>query len=393
GASGMTGDASWAHALRVGLAGRLEELVDGWRACAQLRHDIGEGLAGAPVPLRRTAAFSSRELHRDYGMALLSALAALLAIGLCCAFWILTGWPSGSVAAMMAAVFCSFFAAMDDPVPAIHGFLKYTLWSVPISTVYVLLLLPGVQDFGMLVLICAPTFLVLGCYAARPASVMTAMPLLFGVAGALALYDTASADLVSFINTMIAQALGVVVAARVTRLVRSVGAEWSAQRIQRATWRELGEMAAAPRQQNDDDAYAVRMLDRIGLLAPRIAQAGGTIEGVTANDALHDLRVGADIATLQRTRSHLPAAAIAAVTVVLEGIADFFRSRAAGRTEPRPGTLLVRIDAALAGALSAPDASPLPSPEWRAAVTALVGLRRNLFAEAPTVLPVVQGAT
>jgi hypothetical protein len=127
------------------------------------------------------------------------------------------------------------------------------------------------------------------------------------------------------------------------------------------------------------------MLDRIGLLAPRIAQAGGTLEGMVAHDAMLDLRMGADIVALQRTRAHLPAEAAAQV---LADIATFFRGRAGGQGEgARPPALLARIDAALSGALGAPDASP----EWRSAVTALVGLRRNLFPEAPAALTVSQG--
>lgn len=370
----------WGRALRIGLAGRLEELVDGWTACAQLRQDIDEGLKGAP--LRRTAALGSRVLHRDYGMALLSALAAVIAICLCGAFWIVTGWPMGSAATMMAAVFCCFFATMDDPVPAIHGFLKWTLWSIPISAVYVLVLMPTVQDFGMLVLICAPLFLVLGFYLPRPTHFMPAMALIFGVAGTLAMHDTASADLVSFLNSMVGQIVGVVVAARVTRLVRSVGADWSARRIQRATWRELGDMAASSQPQYaQSDAYAVRMLDRIGLLAPRIAQAGGTVEGVAANDALRDLRMGADIAVLQRVRAQLPLATSAAL---LGGISRFFRQRAEGRMNPRPPGLLPQIDEALDAVLGARDAGS--SAASRSAVTALVGLRRNLFPDAPPAL-------
>jgi uncharacterized membrane protein YccC len=378
----------WGRALRIGLAGRLEELIDGWTACAQLRLDIDEGLKGAP--LRRTAALGARVLHRDYGMALLSALAAVIAICLCGAFWIVTGWPMGSAATMMAAVFCCFFATMDDPVPAIHGFLKWTLWSVPISAVYVLVLMPTVQDFGMLVVICAPLFLLLGMYLPRPTHFMPAMALVFGVAGTLALHDTASSDLVSFINSMIGQVVGVVVAARVTRLVRSVGADWSARRIQRATWRELGDMAASSQPQYaQSDAYAVRMLDRIGLLAPRIAQAGGSVEGVAANDALRDLRMGADIVVLQRVRAQLPMATAAAL---LDGIARFFRQRGEGRMNPRPPGLLPQIDEALNAVLEArgnagaASSSSSASPASRAAITALVGLRRNLFPEAPPML-------
>ena len=381
-----TGAVDWPHALRVGLAGRLEELVEGWRACARLRRDVDAGLQGQAVPLRRTvAALSDREMHRDHGMALLSGLAAVLAVCFCGGFWILTGWPVGSVATLMAAVFCCFFATMDDPVPAIHGFLKFMLWSVPISAVYVLLLMPGVQDFGMLVLVCAPTFLVLGFYMARPANSLASMAMMIGVAGTLAMYDTATADLVSYINFMTGQVLGLVAAARITRLVRSVGANWSARRIQRATWRELGEMAGAPRLQAAGDAYAVRMLDRIGLLAPRIAQADGTLEGMVAHDAMLDLRMGADIVALQRTRAHLPAEAVAQV---LADIAAFFRGRAGGQGEgARPPALLARIDAALSGVLGASDTSP----EWRSAVTALVGLRRDLFPEASVVLSGSQG--
>jgi uncharacterized membrane protein YccC len=372
---------SWGRALRIGLAGRLEELVDGWTACAQLRLDIDEGLKGA-APLRRTAALGSRVLHRDYGMALLSALAAVIAICLCGAFWIVTGWPMGSAATMMAAVFCCFFATMDDPVPAIHGFLKWTLLSIPISALYVLVLMPTVQDFGMLVVICAPLFLLLGLYLPRPTHFMPAMAMIFGVAGTLALHDTASSDLVSFLNSMIGQIVGVVVAARVTRLVRSVGADWSARRIQRATWRELGDMAASSQPQYaQSDAYAVRMLDRIGLLAPRIAQAGGTVEGVAANDALRDLRMGADIAVLQRVRAQLPLATSAAL---LGGISRFFRQRSEGRMNPRPPGLLPQIDEALNAMLEARDTAA--SSTSRAAVTALVGLRRNLFPDAPPML-------
>lgn len=379
---------AWGRALRIGLAGRLEELVDGWTACAQLRLDIDEGLKGA-APLRRTVALGSRALHRDYGMALLSALAAVIAICLCGAFWIFTGWTMGSVATMMAAVFCCFFATMDDPVPAIHGFLKWTLWSVPISALYVLVLMPTVQDFGMLVAICAPLFLLLGLYLPRPTHFMPAMAMIFGVAGTLAMHDTASADLVSFINSTIGQIVGVLVAARVTRLVRSVGADWSARRIQRATWRELGEMAASSRPQYaQGDAYAVRMLDRIGLLAPRIAQAGGTIEGVAADDALRDLRMGADIAVLQRVRAQLPLATSAAL---LGGISRFFRQRGEGRMTPRPQGLLPQIDDALHAVLAARDTSSAS----RSAITALVGLRRNLFPDAPPSLAAVkpQGAS
>jgi uncharacterized membrane protein YccC len=145
--------------------------------------------------------------------------------------------------------------------------------------------------------------------------------------------------------------------------------------------------ASSQPQYAQSDAYAVRMLDRIGLLAPRIAQAGGTVEGVAANDALRDLRMGADIAVLQRVRAQLPLATSAAL---LGGISRFFRQRGEGRMTPRPPGLLPQIDEALTAMLAARD--DRSSPASRSAVTALVGLRRNLFPDAPHMLATVSPA-
>lgn len=367
----------WTRALRIGLAVRLEELVAGWRDCETLRRDIDAGLAGA-APRRRTASLGNRVLHKDKGLALLSSFAAVLAICLCSAFWIVTAWPSGSAAAMMAAVFCSFFATMDDPVPAINNFMRFTLWSAPVSALYVLVLLPLVHDFGMLVLVCAPTFGVLGCFAGRPATAPSAMAMIFGIAGTLSMHDTqVVVDLPGFLNSTLAQVLGIFAAALVTRLVRTVGADWTARRIRRATWSELGAMAAAPRGTAVDDAYAVRMVDRIALLAPRVAQADPVVRNDTVEGALRDLRSGLDIVALQRARPRLPSVGIGAV---LRGVARLFHLRGAGREGAPPAALLAEFDGALALALAG------DGHDTRAAVTALVGLRRALFPAAPAAL-------
>ena len=375
----------WTHALRIGLAVRLEELVRGWRDCETLRRQIDDGLTGAAAPLRRTASFNNRVLHKDTGLALLSAFAAVLAICLCSAFWIATAWPSGSAAAMMAAVFCSFFATMDDPVPAINNFMKFTILSTPVSAVYVLVLLPLVHDFGMLVLVCAPVFLLIGAFCGRAATAPSAMAMLFGIAGTLSMHDTSvNVDLPSFINATLAQVLGILAAALVTRLVRTVGADWSARRIRRATWSELGAMAAAPRGASVDEAYAVRMVDRIALLAPRVAQADPVVRNETVEGALSDRRSGLDIVALQRAR---PRVASVGIGAAMQGVARLFHERGAGHEGPPPATLLAELDVALEGVLSS-DAA-----DTRAAVTALVGLRRTLFPGAPAALsPLATGA-
>jgi uncharacterized membrane protein YccC len=228
-------------------------------------------------------------------------------------------------------------------------------------------------------------FLVLGCYCARPAAAPSAMAMIFGIAGTLSLHDTSvNVDLPSFFNSTLAQVLGIATAALVTRLVRTVGADWSAQRIRRATWNELGELAEAPRGDRVDEAYAVRMVDRIALLAPRVAQADAVVRDEVVDGALRDLRSGLDILALQRARPRLPSIGIGPVMLA---VSRLFRLRGAGRDAMPSPALLGDLDGVLATALAGHGG------DSRAAITALVGLRRALFPAAPAALsPVPAGA-
>ncbi len=95
---------------------------------------------------------------------------------------------------------------------------------------------------------------------------------------------------------------------------------------------------------------------------------------------------------------------------LLTDIGAFFRGRAAGDTEGVPAALLADIDASLTKVLDSTDAPEDASngasnrvshdgADARLAVTALVGLRRNLFPDAPPALaaqaaaPILQGAS
>jgi len=97
---------------------------------------------------------------------------------------------------------------------------------------------------------------------------------------------------------------------------------------------------------------------------------------------LRDLRMGSDIDALQRTRAMLPLAAKAPVAALLGELTRYFGQRAGGRAQASPAPALACIDQAIAAML------PLPSDTSaeRLAVAALVGLRRNLFADAPPAL-------
>ncbi|MCS3506000.1 MULTISPECIES: FUSC family protein [Achromobacter] len=375
---------TWRDALLASLMTRLRELIDTYDECLALRREIHAGLAGAPQRASAHKAHAARDpnaaLHRDHGMALLSALAAGVAISVCCAFWIGTAWSNGATAALMAAIFSCFFASQDNPVPGIMQFLTYTVYSIPLSALYLLGIMPAIHSFEMLALAMLPTAFVLGIFIARPASTGKGMAMLFGFLGTMALQDTHTADVVSFIDTQVAQCMGVATAAIIAAVFRTVSADWSARRIQAANWKELATLAASSRAPSRH-TYTARMLDRIGLLQPRLALAQRP-DDLVAADALKDLRVGRDITELQRARRHLPMAD-ATIQPVLNSLAQFFRARSAWRVGEKTPEFLAQIDRAL----SSVAATPQGLAARDRAVVALVGIRRAFFPDAPDYQP------
>jgi uncharacterized membrane protein YccC len=374
-------DLGWTGLIEVNLAARLRRLVDICIDTRTLRHHIDAGVQGRlgrlPDAVRQLPGVPASALHQDRGMALLSAFAAVFATLACCAFWILTAWPAGAAAPMMAAVLCCFFAAQDDPLPFIKGFLHYTVYSIPLSAVFLLVLLPAVHNFESLVLACAPAFLVMGVFVARPSTFGRAMPFLFGICFTLALIDTHTADLVSFTNGMAAQLVGLVTAAVTTAMFRRVGAGWTARRLLKAGWNELARLGAGERVTMAE--FSARMVDRVGLLTPRLALAGPQ-QDLQAVDALRDLRVGLNMTLLQEVRARLGRGE-AAVKPLMDLLARHFALRprvdAAGEAQ-----LLDALDNALRALCDAnrDDAQ-------REALAALTGIRRDLFPQAPPYQP------
>jgi uncharacterized membrane protein YccC len=279
---------------------------------------------------------------------------------------------------MMAAVMCCFFATQDDPVPMINGFTRFTLYSVPVSALYVLVLLPAVHNFETFMLACAPVFLVLGVLISRPAMFGVTMPFLFGICGTLALQDTNTADFVSFTNGTLSQVGGLMAAAIITRVFRTFSAGWTARRVLKAGWRELARMGSGERVPSVPE-FSARMVDRIALLTPRLALAGKQ-QDLQAADALVDLRIGLNMAQLQGVRGQLGRAE-AALWPVLEHLAQHFeaRPRVDQAFAPR---LLASLDNALRSVCAAADGAPRQH-----AVAALAGIRRDLFPVAAPYAP------
>ncbi|WP_312327413.1 FUSC family protein [Stenotrophomonas sp.] len=335
------------HLLLVTLLLRLEELVDLWQDCATLQDAIEHGSAPRDTAHYRVRAERIGDArHVDYGMALFSAASAGVALMTYCALWIGLGWEGGGNGAMMAAVAAAFFAAQDDPAPSMLQFLLWAIVASGVAAVYLFGVFPAVHDFGSLALVLAVIFLPLGLLLHRPKTALIGLPLTVNLVALLNVQNTYNANIQSFINSSVAMFIGIGFAVVMTRVFRSVGAEWTARRLVRQGWVTLAEAAEGHGQQ-DRQRFAARMLDLLGLLAPRLA---ATPEGsdIASVDMLTEARIGLNILQLRRARHGLPAASMQAIETILDDVAAHYRAQVAQRRPlPAPPALQARLEASL----------------------------------------------
>ncbi|CAX26092.1 putative efflux transporter permease, aromatic acid exporter family [Methylorubrum extorquens DM4] len=359
---------SWDALVLASLLARLRDFIDLRQDARILQRHIADGTPVTEDMTFRYTAAARTIRHRDHGMALLSAVGVFLTILVTCAIWIATGWPHGSAAPMMAAVGCSFFAAQDDPAPFIVSFANSAILGALGAGAYLFAILPLATTFEMLALALAPALLVCGVFMAQPKTAPLVMGAAVNGSAMIALQGSYSADFAAFANSSIAVVVGMWGAAIVTRLVRSVGAGWSARRLRGVNRRELARAAERQGAQNGLELAAL-MLDRVGLIAPRLAALPSDDAEWTA-DLLAEVRVGINVVELRRDRRRLPKAAREAVEALLTALSRHFRAK----PETAGPDLLDTIDAAL-DAVSA-EARQAPG---RAALMGLVGIRRGLF--------------
>ena len=368
---------SWDDMMLVSLLARLNELIESWEEClelAALTHDplAPEDRAMRAILKQRAA----KPLHRDHGMAALSALAAGVAMMACSAFWIATAWPQGAIAVGLVAVICSLFATFDDPTPVMSTFTIGTIASVPLAGLYQFGILPAIDGYVALVLSLAPILIPIGILMAIPRYTVLGLALAVGLSLNLALQTSYNAEMASFLNTATAVVIGALTGIAVTKLMRTIGAETGARRLLRAGWRDLAALADRSFRPTRAE-WASRMLDRVGLLMPRLSHAGRDPELETA-DALRDLRTGVNVIELQDIVRSLNERARDEMTRVFAGVAAHFRALARGRRQLPAPALLGYLDRSIGDILA------MNSPSARhKGLAAAVGLRRNLYPDAP----------
>jgi len=370
--------ADWPSLLQESLVARLQDtLTYLGEAHELLTHLKDPSVTLCPALQDAVAHQAVRPLHRDVGMALNSALSAVLSILVVCAIWITTGWADGGISAALAGVFCALFAALDDPAPAIIGFGLFSGIAVLVAAVYQFAVLPSIDGFPMLALVLAPVFIPATAFMLDRRTALPALAFMIGLASALALQETFSADFAAFANSNTAQYVALFVALLITRTMRSLSTEAAVRRLLRHMWKSFAALAHRDRPVDLVD-LAARLVDQLGLVTPRLAAAGSKDDSL---DALRDVRVAINLGMLQTYKPDVGPEQVAKLSAMLAGIGQYFADRAAGRAKRPDQSLLRTLDDNLA------ELAPVLPPDHRGSIAALVGLRRGLFPEAAPFIP------
>jgi uncharacterized membrane protein YccC len=374
---------SWADLVTVNISVRLIELIDSWQAGLGFADYLAHPDRAPSADIRAAAAeIGPKPMHTDPGIALLSALAAGVAMGICAFFWITTAWPEGAGAIAFAAVASTLFASLDDPTPTIRNITHLLALCIPIVFVYQFFVLPAIGGFVLLCAVLAFVLIPAGLLMAIPAYAPVGLALALGFCVELSLQTSYTADLAAIVNSNSAFVLGGVAALVVTRLMRVIGTQASARRLLRAIYRDLADLAAG-RSHPTRDQWVSRMMDRVALLLYRQPRFEPRPRHEFA-DALEDLRLGVNMIETRLMASTMSTPAQDALAAMFAGLAAHFRALARGRMAQLGDDLLQKVDIVISEVTAC-------TASTHACIAAIVGLRQTLYPDALAYRPTQAG--
>jgi uncharacterized membrane protein YccC len=363
---------TWREMVVVNLAGGLVALVTGHRNAFYLVNVIdNSGPRDSTVIEALLDRAGSRSFHTDSGLAVRSALGAVMTVLLVCSFWIATEWPDGPGAALFAGVICALFGPLDNPAVPTLKFLIGSIVGCCIAAIYGFAVFPRVTDFVLLGAVLAPTLLLFGSALARPQTATFARGVLLTLVNVVGLSATYSSDFLTFINGAIAQNLAIAFAIVMFVVFRTLGGEQAIRRLRRAGFRDvIGRIQGG---NSEESRWTSKMLDRISILITRTTvQSPKPSDEVT--EALQDLRVGVVAGDLKELSASSTKRQQEIIDGVLRSLVGFFSKRIRNASEKPTPVLLAQIEE-----LATEFRADSHVPRRRAAVALAVSLRRDLF--------------
>lgn len=274
---------------------RLVEQIDDYLAAldgiAALHHPRPRG-PQSPIPF-----------HRDTTAAMENGLRAMLTLILGGGFWILTGWPHGSMMLAGLAASCALLATAPNPTAGSVEFIKGTVVAVPVAFVCAFIVLPYINGLPLLLAVLG-MFWLPGIYATTiPRHGLAGVAYLVGFNTLAAAANPMHYDLGLFLNGSVAWILATFFTLLSFRLLLP---------------RNLARDNARLRRRIRDDALTVLRGGRIHsqrwqlYQQHRLAQLGALIQTQPAaldhaiGDALASLHLGRELLRLRKWLRHTP---------------------------------------------------------------------------------------
>ena len=320
---------------------RLGEWIDLWQDCRSLQHALRTDDQSSWRAVYRHWRLGRLTPFFDRGLMLYSVFSSVTAIIVASTLWILLGWTDGGSAVILAAVACSFFAAMDDPAPQIYRFFFWTAMSVLFASLYLFLVLPNLHDFPMLVLAFAIPFIVIGTLTVQPRFYLGTLLTIVNTSSFISIQGAYDADFLAFVNTNLAGPVGLLFAFVWTLVVRPFGVELAAKRLTRFSWRDIVTLSQ-PATLAEHRRMGVQMLDRLMQHLPRL-----TITAQDTGVALRELQVALNLLDLQAYIHRVHAVPQTLLQQVIDEVGVYFQAcLKAHQRLPAPKGLLMTMDRA-----------------------------------------------
>nr|WP_218171434.1 MULTISPECIES: FUSC family protein [Pseudomonas] len=318
---------------------RLGEWIDLWQDLRSLQYAIQCESQDSWRAVYRHWRLGRLTPFLDRGLMLYSAGSTVLAIIVASVLWILLGWTDGASAVILAAVACSFFAAMDDPAPQIYRFFFWTAMSVIFASLYLFVVLPNLHDFPMLVLAFAVPFICVGTLTVQPRFYLGTLLTIVNTSSFISISGAYDADFLNFSNANLAGPLGLLFAFVWTLVARPFGAELAAKRLTRFSWHDIVKLTE-PATLAEHRHMGAQMLDRLMQHLPRLAMTGQD-----TGAALRELRVALNLLDLLAYTPRVLGVANVLLKQVVEEVGEYFRACLEARERlPAPAPLLMTMD-------------------------------------------------
>jgi uncharacterized membrane protein YccC len=378
---------AWKDILELNLVTRLIDLIQLWADSLALYAVVLEpNKKPSPILKAIVSINRRRPLHIDKGLAAYSGLTTVIATLVCATFVMTTHWTQGASAISLTAVMCCIFATADNPTVMQKKMFIATLIAFPVAFIYVFGIFPALDSFTMLALSLFPLVMVIGVYLANPVTQLSALSIGMITVPGIGFTSVPHTDFVTFFMGNLIAMVGVLMALVVTLLIRVISTETSIHRILRAGWKDLSHHAIGP-YRILEVTWASVMLDRLGLLIPRVVTAPDS-EQFKIDKALKGLPIGFNILDLRIAKRELPQLTQDKINLLMKKLSNYFLSmKRHGYRLPKED-LLNDIDVIINDILKIrsfanADRSSLFAQDPRLhGLIASVGLRRNLFPHA-----------